>query len=66
MEDLAVMQAVSEHPGIALRDLMTRVQAAVRCGRDRAQVAITRCADRLDVRDGPKRARLHFPKVSNA
>jgi len=63
-EDGAVDRAVAARPGIPTRDLVTAVQAAARCGRDRATVAVARAADRLDVRDGPRSARLHFPRAT--
>jgi RecA-family ATPase len=61
-EDAAVVQAVTDRPGIPLRDLVKRVQALLHCGADRAEVAVAR-AD-LDVREGPRRARLHYLRPS--
>jgi len=59
-EDNAVVQAVRERPGIPLRELVKRVQAIAHCGANRAEVAIERTRERLDVRDGPRRTRLHY------
>jgi len=61
-EDAAVLQAVSERPGIPLRELATRVAALARCGRQRALVAVDRVRDRLLVVDGPRGAKLHALK----
>lgn len=60
-EDEAVRAAVREHPGLSTRDLTTEVQARAHCGRDRAVVAIARMLDELDVREGARKARLHYP-----
>jgi hypothetical protein len=62
-EDAAVLQAVRERPGIPLRDLVKRVQAIAKCGADRAGVAIAR-ASTLNVRPGPRNARLHYPTTN--
>jgi len=59
-EDDAVRRAVAERPGTPWRELVKRVQALARCGPDRAEVAVARVAPALDVRDGPRRARLHY------
>jgi hypothetical protein len=61
-EDKAVRQAVNDKPGIPLRELRERVRALAHCGRERAEVAIARVAPSLDVREGPRSAKLHFPK----
>jgi RecA-family ATPase len=61
-EDEAVDLAVRERPGMSTRDLATAVQATARCGRERALVAVSRAADRLEVREGPRKARFYFPK----
>jgi hypothetical protein len=60
VEDDAVIQAVRERPGIPLRDLAKRVQAIAHCGANRAEVAIARTRSRLDVREGPRMAKLHY------
>jgi hypothetical protein len=65
-EDDAVDRAVGARPGISTRDLVTAVQAATHCGRDRAAVAVERAAVRLDVRSGPRSARLHYPRTDPA
>ncbi len=62
-EDEAVLRAVRERPGVSLRDLATTVQAIAHCGRERAYVAVRRVTDRLDVRDGARGAKLHYPKA---
>jgi RecA-family ATPase len=59
-EDEAVIQAVGERAGIPLRELVKRVQAISRCGPNRAEVAIARVRERLDVRPGPRSAQLHY------
>jgi len=61
-EDKAVRQAVAERPGMATRDLATRVQAIAHIGRGKALVAIARVAPELDIRPGKGTAQLHFPK----
>jgi RecA-family ATPase len=63
-EDAAVDRAVNARPGIPTRDLVAAVRAATRCGGDRAMVAVARAADRLDVREGPRKARLHYPRTA--
>jgi RecA-family ATPase len=65
-EDGAVVQAVRERPGIPLRDLVKRVQAIAHCGANRAEVAIERARDRLDVREGPRKAQLHHLRGTDA
>jgi hypothetical protein len=60
-EDRAVRQAVDERPGIPTRDLVKRVQAIAKCGPGKAEVAIARVAPSLEVRPGPRNARLHYP-----
>jgi hypothetical protein len=60
--DAAVLQAVGERPGISRRELILRVRAVVRCGQDKAEVAIERVRPQLDVREGPRNAQLHFPR----
>jgi RecA-family ATPase/5S rRNA maturation endonuclease (ribonuclease M5) len=61
-EDRAVVQAVNQQPGISTRDLASRVQAICGAGRERAMVAIARVATTLDVREGARSARLHYPR----
>ncbi len=59
-EDAAVLQVVGEEPGISVRNLTTRVRVIARCGQERAEVAIARARERLDVRPGPSGAKLHY------
>jgi hypothetical protein len=63
-EDVAVDRAVNARPGIPTRDLVAAVRAATRCGGDRAMVAVARAVDRLDVRPGPRNARLYHPRTA--
>jgi hypothetical protein len=60
-EDEAVLAAVTERPGIPLRDLVSAVRVRIHCGADRASVAIARVCPRLHVEDGPRGAKLHYP-----
>lgn len=62
-EGAAVDRIVADRPGIPYRELLTEVMGACKCGKDRAEVIVARAANRLDVRPGPRKARLHFPKA---
>jgi RecA-family ATPase len=62
-EDAHVDRIVVARPGIPKRDLVTAIQAAARCGKDRALVVWSRASARLDIRPGPRAAQLHYPKA---
>jgi RecA-family ATPase len=62
-EDRAVLDAVRAKPGIPLGDLRMAVKALARCSSERADVAIVRVSAFLDIREGARKAKLHFPPV---
>lgn len=49
-EDIAVLEAVRERPGLTARKLRDPVKAKAKCGSPRADVAITRARKWLDIR----------------
>jgi hypothetical protein len=61
-QDEAAVRAVIEQPGINWGKLCTRIAAIAGCGEISARKAIERMAHRFDIKDGPSRSKLYYPK----
>jgi len=57
--DATILAVVAERPGIPLRDLLDEVQVRAKVGEKKVGLGIVRVRPQLDVRTGPRSAKLH-------